>query len=66
MHKTAWDQRWGGDETLNTHLGFALAGAILLGIWNYDQVVLKSNICTSAWPRREQSDMALGTLTMWF
>ena len=39
-------------------------------LWGGDEtltrVVLKSSIRTSASPRREQSDLASGTLTMWF
>ena len=42
-----------------THLGFALAGAVWLGIWNSDHVVLKSSIHTSALPRRQQSHWGL-------
>ena len=33
-----------------THLGFASAGAVWLGIWNSDHVVLKSSIRSSASP----------------
>ena len=39
-----------------THLGFASAGLVWLGIWNSDHVVLNSSICTSALPRQEQSN----------
>ena len=42
-----------------THLGFALAGAVWLGIWNSDHVVLKSSIRTSASPRRQRSHWGL-------
>ena len=38
-----------------THLGFASAGAVWLGIWNSDHVVLKSIIRTSASPWRQRS-----------
>ena len=55
-----------GFKTEYTHLGFTSAGAGWLGIWNSDHVVLKLNIRTSASPRREQSDLTSGTLTMWF
>ena len=49
-----------------TYHGFTSAGAVWLGIWNSDHVVLKLSIRTSASPRQEQSDLASGTLTMWF
>ena len=42
-----------------THLGFALAGAVWLGLWNSDHLVLKLNIRTSASPRRQQSHWGL-------
>ena len=42
-----------------THLGFASAGAVWLGIWNSDHVVLKSIIRTSASPRQQQSHWGL-------
>ena len=38
-----------GFEIEYTHLGFALAGAVWLGIWNSDHVVLKLSIRSSAW-----------------
>ena len=72
-HTTALDWLWGGDETLTmcfkieyTHLGFATERAVWFGIWNSEHVVLKFNIRTLASSRREQSDLASGTLTMWF
>ena len=42
-----------------THLGFASAGAVWLGIWNSDHEVLKSIIRTSASPRQQQSHWGL-------
>ena len=42
-----------------THLGFASAGAVWLGIWNSDHVVLKLIIRTSASPRQQQSHWGL-------
>ena len=41
------------------HLGFASTGAVWLGIWNSDHVVLKSSIRTSASPRWQQSHWGL-------
>ena len=38
-----------------THLGFALVGAVWLGLWNSDHAVLKFIIRTSASPRRQRS-----------
>ena len=77
-HTTACDRLWlsssltcllklwpCGFKIEYTHLGFASAGAVWLGIWNSDHVVLKLSIRTSASPWREQSDLASGTLTMW-
>ena len=55
-----------GFEIEYTHLGFASAGAVWFGIWTSDHVVLNSSIRTLASPRLEQSDLASGTLTMWF
>ena len=56
-HTTALDQLgevmelWPcGFEIEYTHLGFASAGAVWLGIWNSDHVVLKSSIHTLALP----------------
>ena len=38
-----------------THLGFASAGAVWLGLWNSDHVVLKFNIYTLALPWQQRS-----------
>ena len=54
----------GAQNELNAPL--CLSVSSLTWPWNSDHVVLKLNIRTSASPRREQSDLASGTLTMWF
>ena len=65
-HITALDRLWGGVKFWPcgfrieyTHLGFASAGAVWLGIWNSDHVVLKSITHTSALPRQQQSHWGL-------
>ena len=42
-----------------TNLGFVLAGAVWLGIWNFDHVVLKLSIHTSASPRQQRSKWSM-------
>ena len=42
-----------------THLGFASAGAVWLGIWNSDHVVLKLSIRTLASPWQQRSHWGL-------
>ena len=42
-----------------THLSFASAGAVWLGIWSSDHVVLKLIVRTSASPRQQQSHWGL-------
>ena len=48
-----------GFEIEYTHLGFASAAAVWLGLWNSDHVVLKSSIRTSASPWRQRSHWGL-------